>query len=69
MPCILNAANEIAVNAFLAEKIGFMQMPDVVEYTMEKCSFLSSPDLELLEAIRLRMQGQTATDFINKLKN
>ena len=31
MPCILNAANEVAVDAFLTRKIGFMQMPDVVE--------------------------------------
>ena len=43
MPCILNAANEIAVNAFLKEKIGFMQMPDIVEYTMENyCIYLFS---------------------------
>ena len=34
-PCILNAANEMAVTAFLEEKIGFMQMPDVVEYTLD----------------------------------
>ncbi len=50
MPCILNAANEVAVNAFLEEKIGFLQMPDVVEYALENCTYYPSPDLELLEA-------------------
>ncbi len=39
MPCIMNAANEVAVNAFLAGKIGFLQMSDVVEYTMEKTEY------------------------------
>ncbi len=68
MPCIMNAANEIAVSAFLAEKIGFMQMPDVVEYAMARCSFLSSPDLDSLEAIDCESR-LTAKDFINKIKN
>ena len=49
MPCILNAANEIAVNAFLEEKIGFMQMSDVVEYAMENTAYSASPDLDFLE--------------------
>ncbi len=40
MPCILNAANEMAVEAFLDEKIGFTQMPEIVEHTMEN-SFYS----------------------------
>ena len=43
MPCILNAANEMAVNAFLEEKIGFTQMPDIVEYTMENSLYLQLP--------------------------
>jgi 1-deoxy-D-xylulose-5-phosphate reductoisomerase len=49
MPCIMNAANEIAVKAFLAGSIGFMQMPDVVEYAMENSLYVSSPDLVKLE--------------------
>ena len=49
MPCILNAANEVAVEAFLLGKIGFMQMPDVVEYAMGKTDFSSDIDLELIE--------------------
>jgi len=43
MPCILNAANEVAVAAFLQEKIGFLQMSDVIEQTMSKASFIANP--------------------------
>ncbi len=46
LACIMNAANEIAVYAFLRNKIGFLEMTDVVEKTMEKVSFLPTPSLE-----------------------
>lgn len=46
MPCILNAANEIVVAAFLQDKIGFLQMSDVIEQTMAKVSFVASPEYE-----------------------
>jgi len=46
MPCILNAANEVAVEAFLGEKIGFLDMPDVIEKTLQKSSFIEKPGLE-----------------------
>ncbi len=46
LACIMNAANEIAVYAFLRNKIGFLEMTDVVEKTMEKVSFLPKPSLE-----------------------
>ena len=46
MPCILNAANEIAVEAFLKDKIGFLQMSDIVEQTMNKISYIRNPNLE-----------------------
>jgi 1-deoxy-D-xylulose-5-phosphate reductoisomerase len=44
MPCVLNAANEIAVQAFLEDKIGFLQMSDVVGNTLEKVKFIKAPD-------------------------
>lgn len=58
MPCILNAANEVAVKAFLHEEIRFTQMPEVARHTMEATKFISSPSLEDLvetnkEAIKL----------------
>lgn len=46
MPCILNAANEIAVYAFLKNRIGFLDMTEVVEQTMAKISFIENPTLE-----------------------
>lgn len=46
MPCIINAANEIVVNAFLQERIKFLQMSEVIERCMEKLSFIENPILE-----------------------
>ena len=46
MPCILNAANEIAVEAFLQDKIKFLQMPDLIETCMQKIAFLVKPGLD-----------------------
>ncbi|MDR3126935.1 MAG: 1-deoxy-D-xylulose-5-phosphate reductoisomerase [Tannerellaceae bacterium] len=46
MPCILNAANEVAVSAFLSEKIPFLGMSKVIEQTMERATFVSSPVYE-----------------------
>ena len=46
MPCILNAANEIAVFAFLRNRIGFLDITEVVEQTMNKVSFIQHPTLQ-----------------------
>jgi 1-deoxy-D-xylulose-5-phosphate reductoisomerase len=46
MPCILNAANEIAVARFLKNQIGFLNMPDLIADCMEKITFVSNPTLE-----------------------
>ena len=45
LPCVLNAANEIAVWAFLNNRIGFLDMTAVVEKTMDKISFIEKPNL------------------------
>jgi len=45
-PCILNAANEVAVEAFLEKRLGFLEIPDVVEKTLEKLTFIKAPALE-----------------------
>ena len=45
MPCIMNAANEAAVAAFLQEKIGFYDITDVVRETMETSEFIKFPDI------------------------
>ncbi len=46
LPCVLNAANEIAVFAFLRNRLGFMDMTDLVERTMDKMPFIQNPTLE-----------------------
>ncbi|NDV79263.1 1-deoxy-D-xylulose-5-phosphate reductoisomerase [Dysgonomonas sp. 511] len=46
MACIMNAANEIAVAAFLQDKVSFPAMSDVIEKTMQKASFVLSPVYE-----------------------
>lgn len=46
LPCVLNAANEIAVYAFLHNRIGFLDMTNVIEKTMEKIPFIEKPTLE-----------------------
>ena len=46
MPCVLNAANEVVVAAFLRDEIGFLRMSDVIERTMAKASFIAKPSYE-----------------------
>ncbi len=46
MPCILNAANEVVVAAFLQDKTGFVEMSDIIETTMQKASFVKTPSYE-----------------------
>jgi len=46
MPCILNAANEVVVAEFLKDKIGFLQMSDIIEVVMEKAEYIAKPTYE-----------------------
>jgi 1-deoxy-D-xylulose-5-phosphate reductoisomerase len=46
MPCILNAANEVVVAEFLKNKIGFLQMSDIIEEVMTKAHFVSKPSYD-----------------------
>lgn len=48
MPCVLNAANEIAVYAFLRNRVGFLDMTEMVERTINKIPFIEKPTLEEL---------------------
>lgn len=45
MPCIINAANEVVVSAFLQDRIGFLEMSDVIEACMEGIGFIEKPSL------------------------
>jgi 1-deoxy-D-xylulose-5-phosphate reductoisomerase len=68
MPCVLNAANEIAVNAFLSGKTGFLQIPDIVEHSLENSEYIASPDLGSLEATD-KLAREIAERFVDKLLN
>lgn len=46
MACIINAANEIAVDTFLKEKVSFLGMTDIIELCMQKISFIEKPSIE-----------------------
>jgi len=45
-PCIMNAANEMAVEAFLKEKIGFLEIPEIIEETLVQSTFIEKPELD-----------------------
>jgi 1-deoxy-D-xylulose-5-phosphate reductoisomerase len=45
-PCVLNAANEIAVAAFLNKQVGFLEMSDLIEETLTRSEFIAHPQLE-----------------------
>jgi 1-deoxy-D-xylulose-5-phosphate reductoisomerase len=44
--CVMNAANEVVVNAFLHNKVGFLEMSDMIEKTIDSVSFIEHPTLE-----------------------
>lgn len=66
VPCALNAANEIAVAAFLKEEIEFMQIPQLVEKALESNSFISQPTYEDYVNTNSAMRTR-ATEIKNKL--
>ncbi len=60
-PCILNAANEIAVARFLNDEIKFLQIAETVEKTLQQASFIAKPSLEELIASDAEARGIAAT--------
>lgn len=50
MPCVMNAADEVAVHAFLRKEITFLQIPELIEQCMSKISIISNPSLSDYEA-------------------
>ncbi len=62
-PCIMNAANEIAVDAFLKEKISFLRISEIIEQTLAKSIFIQNPQLE--DLVESDKKGrETAQHFI-----
>lgn len=68
MPCILNAANEIAVQAFLEGKIRFTDMPKIAEKTMESAFWSDTPNLDTLIATNTEARA-IAEEITSKLKH
>jgi 1-deoxy-D-xylulose-5-phosphate reductoisomerase len=65
MPCILNAANEIAVDSFLKNEIGFLEIPDLIESCMLSIEFMENPTLE--DYVSTDKETRTkAIEIINK---
>lgn len=65
IPCVLNAANEVAVAEFLKDNVGFLQMSDVVERCMAKIQFVAKPNLD--DYIQTdRETRRLALEIINK---
>lgn len=64
MPCIVNAANEIVVEAFLKEKIGFLEMSEIIEKTMLKASFVEKPTYD--DYVQSNTEArEVASGFVN----
>jgi 1-deoxy-D-xylulose-5-phosphate reductoisomerase len=59
MPCILNAANEIVVSAFLAHQIGFMAMPEIIAEIMNRSQWIAHPSLDDLIATNSETRERT----------
>jgi 1-deoxy-D-xylulose-5-phosphate reductoisomerase len=67
MPCVLNAANEIVVDAFLKEKIGFAEMPEIIEKTMGRATFVEKPGID--DLIQTNNETRTITKLLTENKN
>ncbi|MCG8475467.1 MAG: 1-deoxy-D-xylulose-5-phosphate reductoisomerase [Cytophagales bacterium] len=63
-PCILNAANEVVVDKFLKEEIGFLEMSDVLEEILDKSAFVQHPELDDYMATDAEVRIKTE-EFIN----
>jgi len=62
VPCVMNAANEVVVAAFLEDKIGFLEMSEVIERCMDEIPFVEKPELE--DYIQSDKQARTVAQRI-----
>ena len=68
MTCIMNAANEAAVAAFLQDRIGFYQITDIVQECMEGADFVADPDLDTIFATNEQTLAK-AQEIIQRISN
>jgi 1-deoxy-D-xylulose-5-phosphate reductoisomerase len=64
MPCVLNAANEVVVEAFLKKKIKFLQMSEIIEEAMEKVAYIKEPSLE--DLIETNAEARKVTTLLTE---
>lgn len=62
VPCVLNAANEVVVEAFLKKKIGFLQIADTIEKALQKVGFIKNPSLE--DLIETNAEARRVTELL-----
>ena len=65
MACIMNGANEVAVDAFLKDRILFSRIPEIIEKTMEKATFVPLPDTDDIFASHAEAK-EIATSLISE---
>jgi len=66
MPCIVNAANEVVVDAFLKQQIKFLQMPEIIEKAMNSVNFIKNPGLD--DLIQTNIETRRATTLLTENK-
>jgi len=68
MPCVLNAANEIAVYAFIKNKIKFLEIPKLLNKVMEEHNLIENPDLNQILNVDKRTREETQKMINNKIE-
>jgi 1-deoxy-D-xylulose-5-phosphate reductoisomerase len=63
MPCVLNAANEIAVKAFLAGRIGFMEIPELIRRKLDDHNPIMNPQIEEIVALDEQVKWETMKEL------
>jgi len=64
VPCILNAANEVMVEAFLNHRVSFLKIPEIIEQTIDKVSFIEKPSME--ELIQTNTEARKVAQFLTE---
>lgn len=59
MPCILNAANEVVVDAFLNDRVGFLEMSEIIEKAVQAATFITKPTLDDYRNTDAEVRGLT----------
>jgi 1-deoxy-D-xylulose-5-phosphate reductoisomerase len=68
LPCVLNAANEVAVDAFLNKRIGFNQIPEVIDHAMGKHNVITAPEIDEI-LLADQWARQSARKWVERFAN